>query len=304
MADEKVDTATKNKLALIDVVREFAIKHLHQADHESYTYYAEIDRDYVAWNVSACQPLKFEEYTWWFPIAGTVPYKGFFDKEYAREEYEKLKEKGLDARLRPVPAYSTLGWFSDPIFSSFLKGSDSSLIELVIHEMSHATLYISSDTTFNESFASFVEQVGTEKYFQHKGQFDKLMKYRHSNEDYLKYISIMKLTAEKLEKLYSADLSDEKKKIEKKIIIDELKMKVLSGQVVFHNKGYQNIFKGELNNAHFQSILRYQSGSAMFQRIYDENGKDMKKFLEAMQKFKDYSNKERRKRLFETVKSG
>jgi predicted aminopeptidase len=118
--DPKTDKAILEKLTLIPKVQNFAINNLGLKKSKSYLYFTEVNRDYVAYNVSACHQLKFEPHTWYFPIIGSVPYKGYFDLEMARKEYQELKEMGWDARLRGVRAYSTLGWFDDPVLSRSL----------------------------------------------------------------------------------------------------------------------------------------------------------------------------------------
>jgi predicted aminopeptidase len=134
----------------------------------SYASYVHLDRPYVSYIVSAAQRDRLEPHLWTFPIVGAVPYKGYFNLDDAKEEAKGLKEKGLDTYVRGATAYSTLGWFDDPVLSSMLRYSDYDMVNLIIHESVHATLYIKSQADFNERLATFIGDIGAELYFKEK----------------------------------------------------------------------------------------------------------------------------------------
>lgn len=178
-----------------------------------------MDRKEIGWHVTACYPLKLESYTWWFPIAGTVPYKGYFDLDKAKEEEKKLKEKGLDTRIRITAGYSTLGWFEDPIFSSQIEDTKPyEVASLVFHEMAHATVYFPGDSIFNESYASFVEEEGTFHFLESIEGKDSPIKKEIllKKEESQKLKKLLVFTAGKLRALYDSDLNDERKLEDKK----------------------------------------------------------------------------------------
>lgn len=157
--------AMRKKLELVRDVRQFATESLHLTAHKNYK---DINLDWheVIHTVSACEALDFKPYQWWFPIIGFVPYKGFFDLADAQKEEAKLKALGFETQNRPISGYSTLGFFPDPIWPSMLELSDFSLIELIIHELAHATIYIPNQTSFNETLANFIGIFGARFYIK------------------------------------------------------------------------------------------------------------------------------------------
>jgi predicted aminopeptidase len=155
-ADPGLPEARARKLDLVAASRRFAVERLGLRPSRNYTTYFDTGRRAVTYVVSACRPDAFIPYTWWFPIVGSLPYKGFFDRADAEEEAAALRADGWDVTVGESAAYSTLGWFRDPVFSSMLSMSDASLASTVIHELVHGTVYVSGHADFNESLASFV----------------------------------------------------------------------------------------------------------------------------------------------------
>lgn len=164
IAEARADAATtqedRRKLGLVLHARTFAREGLGLEVGDSYTTYARVDSDTLLLVVSAAEKVRFQQYTWWFPIVGRVPYKGYFRFRDALEEAARLEEAGLDTYVRPTAAFSTLGWFNDPLLSTVLRSPDVFLVSTVIHEVTHNTLYLPSQAAFNESFANFVGDVG------------------------------------------------------------------------------------------------------------------------------------------------
>ena len=157
--------ATRQKLELVRSVRTFAADVLELDVSDSYTTFSRVDRDTLLMVVTAAPKVSFTPYTWWFPVVGRVPYKGFFDPEDALGEADRLQDLGYDTAVRPSGAFSTLGWFNDPLLSTVLRYDDLSLASTVIHEVTHNTTFIEGQVAFNESFANFVGDVGAAEYF-------------------------------------------------------------------------------------------------------------------------------------------
>lgn len=291
------DSKLVYKLKLIQKAREFAINELALSKSGGFEYYTKIDREEVGWNVSASYPLKFESYKWWFPIAGSVPYKGFFDLEKAKEEESKLIEQGFDTRVRITGGYSTLGWFSDPVLSPQLRMREDELVALVIHEMTHGTLYFPGDSVFNESYASFVEDIGTELFFQKNNidSSDELLQKRKEDQARTKFIlARVKETALKLKDLYENESISESEKLEGKAkIIKEYKSEVILNANLFKNFDVEKFKKQRLNNENFIGILRYHSGSKIFREKFSEVGNNFPKFHKEIEKLKNLTVEER-----------
>jgi predicted aminopeptidase len=160
LSDPALPSETRRKLLLVLEVKDFGEREMGLAPTANYTHYFDTEGRPVSYVVSACLRDRFEPYTWWFPIVGRVPYKGFFRRSDALEEARALDAEGYDVSLRPVAAYSTLGWFTDPVLSTMLDDPDEELAALILHELTHATLYVAGDADFNEGLATFVGRQG------------------------------------------------------------------------------------------------------------------------------------------------
>ncbi|EPG76451.1 putative aminopeptidase [Leptospira fainei serovar Hurstbridge str. BUT 6] len=292
LSDPSVSERTKEKLKEVERIRDFGIRSLALSSKGGFKSFISLDRNAVGWHVSACHPLRFESYTWWFPIIGSVPYKGYFSLEKAKEEETRLKEEGWDTRIRITAGYSTLGWFEDPLFSAQLYDDRADLAALVLHEMAHATVYFPGDSVFNESYASFVEEAGTKAYlFSIGGQ--KLVEARESSEqEREQYKKLLRETAELLKNLYSKKISEEQIRKEKGEILLSFKREL--GQRNWKTVNGKKLSERDWNNEDFVGMLRYHSGSAFFERKFLEVGRDFGKFHEEMRKLVSLSSAERK----------
>jgi predicted aminopeptidase len=169
-ADHRLAAETRDKLQLVLDARSYAADSIRLRAKKSFTAYSPLDRDTLVLVLSAAYRDKLEPYTWWFPIVGRVPYKGYFDFGAAKKAARKLYDRGFDVVLRPSDAFSTLGWFNDPLLSTTLRRDSVDLVNTVIHELTHNTFYAAGSAAFNESFASFVGARGAAAFFRMRGR--------------------------------------------------------------------------------------------------------------------------------------
>lgn len=168
-ADTATPAATRAKLQLVRTARRFAVDSLALPAKDAFTKFAQLDHDTLVLVLSGTRRDALVSKTWWFPVVGRVPYKGFFDFEDAKTQEERLKDEGYDTYLRPSPAFSTLGWFNDPLLSTTLGEDSLSIVQTVIHELTHNRVYLKGQAVFNESLAEFVGNRGAVEFFRMRG---------------------------------------------------------------------------------------------------------------------------------------
>lgn len=178
LSDPSTPAGLRSRLELAQRIRTFASRELALPDNGTFTSYADLGRPYVVWNVFAAEEFSVKPRRECFPFAGCVSYRGFFAEADARHHAERLRRAGFDVYLGGVPAYSTLGWFDDPLLSSFISYPDAQLARLIFHELAHQVAYASGDTTFNESFAVVVEEEGVRRWLEAEGRLGELEAFR------------------------------------------------------------------------------------------------------------------------------
>ncbi|KPZ04887.1 putative zink aminopeptidase [Pseudomonas syringae pv. aptata] len=206
VADPTRDAGLREHLARSQLARTFASEHLHLPDNKSYRLYADLGRPYVVWNVFATDEFSLEPVTHCFPIAGCVAYRGYYSPGGARGEAALQRQAGKDVYLSGVEAYSTLGWFNDPILSSMMGWGDERLATLIFHELAHQRFYVKDDTEFNESYASFVEQEGTRQWRAARGLPPESVSQSARRDQFTRLVLD---TRERLKALYRQPLSAE-----------------------------------------------------------------------------------------------
>lgn len=202
MRDPKVSGEVKRKLALTQEVRRFAKQQLGLPADRQYDRYTDLGRRYVSWVVYAAPEFSVEGKTWWYPLVGPLEYRGFFSQQAAEEEAAKLRAKGYEVDVGGVEAYSTLGWFRDPVLNTFFQSTDAELAELVFHELTHVKLFLPGDTDFNEAFATAVAEHAVRRWLEAKGDRAALARYEASLAKDREVIRLLLRTREKLQRLY------------------------------------------------------------------------------------------------------
>ena len=286
LQDPKLTEAQKEKLAMIPKIREFAFSELGIKRNDNYTKFFLQDDNTRMWVVSACKPFVFEPYKWSFPIVGSFPYKGFFIKTKAQKERDRLDELNYDTRIGMAGGWSTLGWFNDPVLSGMLKRNEGSLAEVIIHELTHGSVFVKDSIEYNENLATFIGEKGALMYlgYVHSYERSQTEEYLNSESDYRKYATHMLAGANKLEVLYES-FTENNSKEDKKLKKDELIENIISGidTLGLHNpERYLKRFKDgkRPNNADFMSYKRYRDQQGDFEEMFQKQFQgDLKKMI-------------------------
>jgi predicted aminopeptidase len=275
-------------------IRRFALEELGLRKTSNYTKYVDIDRDYLAAVVSASADDSFTRYAWWFPMIGSVPYKGFFNPEDARKERRKLEKKNLDVWIRGVDAFSTLGWFSDPLYSYMKDYPVHRLADLIIHESLHATVYLKNHAQFNEELAEFVGSEGARLYIE-KTFGDDSDEYRAitgSDGDSAVFLGVIRTLIAELEVLYNSDISREEKLQKKAGIIQSAKTRFTETyDTFFQNDNYRGFSDLPINNAYLELYRLYYEEDRYFQDLYIRSGQNLPGFITAIKTLKSVKAK-------------
>jgi len=304
----------KRKLKLVKSVRKFALLQLAIPENEGYSGYVELDRPFVTMVVTAAPKLELKAHKWCYLFIGCQEYRGYFDEGQARTFAEELQGQELDVSVSKITAYSTLGWlnkswmpdyFSDPVLSTFLRRNDAQMIAVLIHEMAHQVVYVNNDTSFNESFAVFVEQEGLRQFLSYadeKAILDKdreklFQWYLKASKDRELFRHLINSTFEEMDELFSSELANAEKLRRKQQLFDDLRENYKSVKNEFRVLSYDNWFEKDLNNNHLLGVKRYHSNVDKFERLFDQHGKDWREFFQVVRELAAESLKERNRRL-------
>jgi predicted aminopeptidase len=292
--DSATDPKTRSFLNLVNEIRQYAVDSVGLKRNNNYTRYVKIDRKYLIDVVTACDAVSFEKYQWCFPFFGCVPYKGFFEKKDAENEAEKLSSKGFDINIDEVDAFSTLGIFSDPLYSFMSSYSAFGLASLIIHEQTHSTIFIKNQIAFNEQTATFVGNQGAinfikQKYGEDSEPFKNIL---ISQIDHNAYLNSLRTLFKDLKCVYdSGSLSKEEKINEKEKIIKSYKENVnVNYNALFKTQRYRGIEKTKINNAFLTARMTYTLNLEQFSQLYavkDSNLKETVNFLKSIKKTKN-----------------
>ncbi|MBK7890383.1 MAG: aminopeptidase [Bdellovibrionales bacterium] len=293
LAKPELADAVRTKLLLARDAKLFAETELGLKKTQNYESYVELGRSHVSYVVSAAPKNRLEHFEWWFPFVGSVPYKGYFNPDDAKEEAESLRKENLDVVVRGVSAYSTLGWFRDPILSSMLRYTDYDLANTIIHEAVHATLYIKSNADFNERLATFIGNIGAELFFlKREGPSSETLKLAKSeSEDERLFTDFISKEIETLKMWYEKNSPedrdqshafDENRTIQFKLIFDHFKNEVapkLTNEK-YRERLSEELAPDKLNNARLLLWRLYFHDLGDFDRAYAKLDKNPSRFIE------------------------
>jgi predicted aminopeptidase len=269
IADPATDAPLKLRLELAAQARAFASDHLNLPRNRSYTQYADLHRPYAMWNVFAAPEFSLEAARQCFPIAGCVAYRGYYVFERADAEAARQRARGRETWIGGVPAYSTLGWFADPILNTMLRWSDDDLAATIFHELAHQRLYVKGDTEFNESFATFVQREGLRQWRVARGLApgEDAAQVRADQFDAL----VLSLR-ERLQKLYASGLATDAMRVRKREEIEQLRAQYLRlRDTQWHgDRAYDEWMNSEINNAKLLPFGLYHRWVAAFAALYTQ----------------------------------
>ncbi len=305
LGDPDTPARLKEKLALVMEIREFAEASLHFSVGGAYGSYVGLDRSYVVWNVYAAPEFSLAPKTWRYPFVGAAAYRGYFSEADAKRFAETLDAEGYDVYVGGVTAYSTLGWFDDPVLSTFVYLKDRRLAALLFHELAHQVLYVDDDTAFNESFASAVEREGLRRWLTARRQTPEYEQHIVESRRREQFMKLLMDCRGRLETLYARDLSPEDKRREKANILDGLKEEYARLKEGWGGwAGWDSWFRRPVNNARLISVAMYYKYVPGFTRLLEENDGDMERFYEACKRLAMKPVEERRRILSAQVEMG
>lgn len=260
IADPDTPPELREKLKMVVDARQFASQTLRLPDNDSYLQYAPMTRNAVTYNVVAAAEFSLKPQQWCFPVAGCVSYRGYFDLQDAQEKAHQLARQGMDVTITHAAAYSTLGWFDDPLPGPVLRWEDYRIIGLMFHELAHQKLYIPDDTAFNESYASAVAILGLRAWQDSEGAA------AQARQDARRRVhTLLEPTREALETLYASALTVQEKRQRKTAIFAEARSRFIP--LATDLPQWQQWFDG-LNNARLISLSDYTSGISAFESLY------------------------------------
>jgi predicted aminopeptidase len=277
----------RQKLILITEVRDFCERKLNLNVYKNYKD-INISWNHKIYNVSASEPLRFKAYNWFFPIVGAVPYKGYFEEKDADQEIKRLKEAGFDTLKGRVGGYSTLGYFSDPVWPSMLRMRDEALVELIIHELAHATVYINNHTNFNETFANFIGKTGTrmfyvEKFGEKSDKVINLDNYYLNDKIYNNFFSDLYIT---LDKIYAQEISAEEKKKAQQEALEQ-------ARINYNLLAIKDFIISDwslINNAYLLAFKTYNYDEKVFADLFDLVNHNFSAFISSVERYSNGDN--------------
>ncbi|MDY6979618.1 MAG: aminopeptidase [Pseudomonadota bacterium] len=292
------DTNAEVRAALQDIqrARQFAVDALQLPANDSYRYYADIGREYAVWNVIATPELSVEPRQWCFLFAGCLNYRGYFSEQQANDY--ALQQEGYDTYVAGARAYSTLGWFDDPLLNTMLLRNEARRIGIVFHELAHQKLYLADDPAFNESFAVFIEQEGVRRWFATRERTQAYARYHQTVDRRRQFHALLLNTRQRLKQLYSSDQSEAVKRATKQQYFAQLKQayQTLKRQWGSY-AGYDKWMQQPLNNAHLALIATYREQVVGFEQLLDSLDGDLRAFYQAVEELARLSPEQRKKAL-------
>ncbi len=299
--DSTQDEKLIEQLISAKEIRSFASTALYLPDNDSYLSFVQLDKPYVTWNVFAAPEFSSVLQQGCFPVAGCVQYRGYFNETDAQKYAKKLADMSLDVYVVGVPAYSTLGWFNDPLLSTMLDRGEIVTASYIFHELAHQQLYVKGDTSFNEAFATAVEELGVRSWLLKQQRIDDLNIYEEWLATKNIFSDFIRATRKTFEEIYAQDLPLEVMQQEKKkeVLNVRQRFKYLSKENPQISR-YSKWVSGPLNNAQLGAISLYRDLAPAFIHVYELCGEDFERFYQRVEEISGFTVDERKSILIES----
>lgn len=282
--DRRIAQPLKDQLATVLRIREFASRELSLPDNGSYRNYADVQRPFVIWNVFATPEFSITPTEWCFPVAGCVSYRGYFAQMQAENFAAELRGQGYDVFVGGVPAYSTLGWFDDPVLNTFIHYPATELARLIFHELAHQVVYVADDSVFNESFAVAVEEEGLRRWLEQEGSTAQRVAFKLAQQRRAEFAALILSYRGELETLYDTALAETGKRTRKAVILRALNEDYQTLKTSWGGfTGYDRWLAQAPNNATLASIAIYTQLVPAFQTLLTRYRGDLPRFYSAVE---------------------
>lgn len=313
LANPHTPAELKAKLQLAREICAFARDELKLPANGHYRHYADMGRRYVIWSVTASPEFSLEARTWWYPIVGALDYRGYFVEAQAHDHANRLWARGFDVSVEGIEAYSTLGWFKDPLLNTFIHYPETALAEILFHELAHQRVFARGDTDFNEAFATAVAEAGVRRWLRAHGDAEALARYEQSRERNVQFVQLVQIARQKLAVLYGDEYGADggfkatrrrhatpplHLRQEKQRIFDELRRDHQQLKSVWNGyAGYDAWFDQELNNAQLNTVATYYDLVPAFVRLLEANEGELEAFYAVVKRLAKLPKAERHRQL-------
>lgn len=307
LANPATPPELSRQLRLVEAIRQFANTELGLPTDGHYRDYADLNRPYVVWNVTATEEFSLEDKSWWYPVVGSLTYRGYFSRDQAWRYAERLRRDGLDIYSGGVIAFSTLGWFRDPVFNTFVNDPETELAGILFHELAHQEFFLRGDTDFNEAFATVVQQEGVCRWLQVRGKASELENYRRTLRHEHELMNLVEETREQLRLLYAAYAAatpaekarmTPQLRVEKQEALAELRRREAVLNIQWGSRWVgMTRFSEQLNNAELNSLDTYHHWVPAFRALLAECGGDHREFYACVKALGKRPHPERTRQL-------
>ncbi len=265
--DPSTDPELRRRLVTVLDIREFASQQLGLPDSRSYAHYADLERNAAVWNVIAAERFAMAPRSWCYPIVGCLAYRGYFNRERAQSHAGRLERQGYDVAVSPAVAYSTLGWFADPVLNTMLAWDDARLAGFIFHELTHEKLFVAGDTEFNEAYATVVEREGVRRWLRARHETQWLERWEREQRLSAEFVELLLETRQALIELYRRDLTESNMEREKTAIFHHLRIAIEAFGERHGTERFTGWLARDINNAHLVLTATYEAGVAAFEQV-------------------------------------